>query len=111
VSLNILDGQKTITPEHLNAAVALWDYTQRSATWALGQATGDPLAEHIHTALTGSPNGLTRTQIRDLCQRNLPAERIEHALAALAAAGRAQRQRTATAGRPAQLWTATARTP
>ncbi len=102
----LLDGQKTIAPEHLNAAAALWNYTQRSAAWALGQATGDPLAEQIHAALTRSPDGLTRTQIRDLCQRNLPADRVEHALHALAAAGRAQQQRTQTAGRPAETWTA-----
>ena len=102
----LLDGQKTIQPEHLHPALALWDYAHRSAAWALGQATGDPLAEQIHTALQRSPDGLTRTQIRDLCQRNLPAERVEQALASLAAAGRAHRGRTLTAGRPAELWTA-----
>jgi hypothetical protein len=102
----LLDGQKTIQPEHLHAAAALWDYAQRSAAWALGQATGDPLAEHIHAALARSPDGLTRTQIRDLCQRNLPAERVEQALHALAATGRAHHARTLTAGRPAETWTA-----
>jgi hypothetical protein len=104
----LLDGQKTITPEHLTAALALWDYASRSAAWALGQATGDPLAEQIHTALAHAPGGLTRTQIRDLCQRNLPADRIEEALAQLTAAGRASQTRTNTGGRPAELWTATA---
>jgi hypothetical protein len=104
----LLDGQKTIEPQHLTAAVALWDYAERSAAWALGQATGDPLAEHIHTALLRSPGGLTRTQIRDLCQRNLPADRVEQALQALAAAGHARQQRTLTGGRPAELWTAAA---
>ncbi|MFZ0972690.1 MAG: DUF3987 domain-containing protein [Solirubrobacteraceae bacterium] len=102
----LLDGQKTIQPEHLHAALALWDYAERSAAWALGQATGDPLAEHIHAALARSPDGLTRTQIRDLCQRNLPADRVEQALAALIAAGRASHQRTLTGGRPAELWIA-----
>ena len=102
----LLDGQSKIQPEHLHAALALWDYAARSAAWALGHATGDPLAEHIHAALTRSADGLTRTQIRDLCQRNLPAERVEQALATLAAAGRARRRRSLTAGRPAELWTA-----
>jgi hypothetical protein len=103
----LLDGQRHIQPDHLRAALALWDYAARSAGWALGQATGDPLAEQIHAALLRSPDGLTRTQIRDLCQRNLPTERIDHALATLAAADRATRQRTLTSGRPAELWTAT----
>jgi hypothetical protein len=88
--------------------LALWDYAERSAAWALGQTTGDPLAEQIHAALTRSPDGLTRTQIRDLCQRNLPTDRVEQALNTLAAAGRAQRQRTLTGGRPAEHWTAAA---
>jgi hypothetical protein len=102
----LLDGEKTIQAEHLHAALALWDYAHRSAAWALGQTSGDPLAEHIHTALARSPDGLTRTQIRDLCQRNLPADRVEQALQALAAAGRAHQERTLTSGRPAELWTA-----
>jgi hypothetical protein len=101
----LLDGQRHIQPEHLHAALALWDYASRSAAWTLGQATGDTLAEHIHAALTRSPDGLTRTQIRDLCQRNLPADRVEQALHALATAGRAHRQQTLTGGRPAELWT------
>jgi hypothetical protein len=104
----LLDGQKTIQPEHLHPALALWNYTARSAAWALGQATGDPLAERIHTALTRSPDGLTRTQIRDLCQRNLPADRVEQALNTLVAAGRASQRRALTGGRPAELWTAAA---
>jgi hypothetical protein len=104
----LLDGQKTIQPEHLRAALALWNYAERSAAWALGQTTGDPLAEQIHAALARSPDGLTRTQIRDLCQRNLPADRVEQALTALAAAGRAHQHHTHTGGRPAEHWTATA---
>src|SRR5487761_1088617 len=101
----LLDGQKTIHPEHLHPALALWDYASRSAAWALGQSTGDLLAEQIHSALARTPEGLTRTQIRDLCQRNLPAERVEQALTTLAAAGRAQHQRPPTGGRPAERWT------
>ena len=104
----LLDGQRKIAPEHLNAALALWDYAKRSAAWALGHATGDPLAEHIHAALARTPDGLTRTQIRDLCQRNLPADRVEQALHALAATGLAHQQRTVTGGRPAERWTAQA---
>jgi hypothetical protein len=102
----LLDGQKTIRTEHLTAALALWDYAHRSAAWAITHTTGDPLAEQIHAALARSPHGLTRTQIRDLCQRNLPAERVDQALHALASTGRATRHQTRTAGRPAETWTA-----
>jgi len=87
-------------------ARTLWVYASRSAAWTLGQITGDPIAEHIHVALLRSPAGLTRTQIRDLCQRNLPSQRLDQALTNLAAAGRATRQRTRTGGRPAEIWAA-----
>jgi hypothetical protein len=103
----LIDDQTQIYEQHLKAALALWDYAQRSAAWTLGQSTGDPIAEQIHAALIRSPDGLTRTQIRDLCQRNLPGQRLDQALATLAAAGRANSQRTLTAGRPAERWTAT----
>jgi hypothetical protein len=102
----LIDGQNQIYEQHLQAALALWDYAARSASWTLGHSTGDPIAEQIHTALLRSPNGLTRTQIRDLAHRNLPAGRIDQALTALAGAGRATRQRTLTGGRPSELWTA-----
>lgn len=103
----LLDRQRHIQPAHLQAALALWDYTTRSIAWALTDATGDPLAEQIHAALVASPHGLTRTQLRDLCHRNLPGHRLDQALATLAAAGRASHQRTTTAGRPAERWSAT----
>ena len=90
--------------EHLHAALALWDYTSRSARWALGQATGDPLAEQLHAALIRAPDGLTRTQLSHHVHRNLPAEQLDRALQALTAAGRARRTRINTGGRPAERW-------
>jgi hypothetical protein len=105
----LLDRAQRIDVAHLQAALELQHYAIRSAVWALEPQTGDPLAEQIHTALRRSPDGLTRTQIRDLLHRNTPARRLDQALANLAAAGKADRQRVLTTGRPAELWTA--RTP
>ncbi len=104
----LLDGQRQIKPEHLHAALALWNYASRCANWALGAHTGDPLAEQIHAALARSPDGLTRTQLRDLFARNRSGEEIQQALTRLAATGRASSRHAATAGRPAELWNATA---
>ena len=93
---------------HLTAALALWDYALRSATWALARTTGDPLAHQIHAALTHAlPGGLTRTQLRDLLHRNPTTTQLDRALAALALDGKVTNQRVLTAGRPAKLWTAT----
>jgi hypothetical protein len=103
----LADGARQINTGHLQAALALWDYAARSASWTLQGATGDPLAEQIHAALHNHPGGLTRSQINDTLQHNQPAHQIQHALDALLLAGRATRTQIPTAGRPAELWTAT----
>lgn len=103
----LVDGQRQIGPQHLTAALALHDYAARSAAWALTGATGQPLAEHIHAALTANPAGLTRSQISDTLKHNQPAGQLDTALRALQTAGRATVTQIATGGRPAQLWTAT----
>lgn len=103
----LTDGERTINTEHLQAALALWYYAARSASWALQASTGDPLAEQIHAALRHAPDGLTRTQLRDLLQRHQPADRVDQALHALTSTGRANRTKVITAGRPAELWHAT----
>lgn len=103
----LVDGETIIRPTHLQAAVALWDYTARSVTWATRHTTADPVAEQIHAALTTAPDGLTRTQLRDLFARNLPSTRLDVALTTLAGAGRVERHRQTTAGRPAEIWVTT----
>ncbi|MGH2862078.1 MAG: DUF3987 domain-containing protein [Solirubrobacteraceae bacterium] len=102
----LADGKQQISTAHLTAALALQDYATRSAAWALEGATGQPLAEQIHTALAATPGGLTRSQISDTLRHNQPAGQLDNALTALQAAGRATVTQIATGGRPAQLWTA-----
>jgi len=106
----LTDNSRTIQPQHLDAALALWDYAQRSAVWALERTASDPLAQQIHAALKHAlPDGLTRTQLRDLLHRNPATAQLDQALAALAHDGKVASQRVLTAGRPAELWTATQR--
>jgi hypothetical protein len=102
----LIDGAVAIDVAHLNAALALWDYSARSVAMIFGAATGNPLAEQIHAALVAS-GGLTRTDVRDLFNRNRPQTAIDEALADLARTGRAHAARVVTGGRPAQLWHAT----
>lgn len=103
----LADSQHQIRPQHLTAALALHNYAARSAAWALTGATGQPLAEQIHTALAQHPGGLTRSQISQTLNHNQPAGKIDQALDALHAQGRINVTKIATGGRPAQLWTAT----
>ncbi|MDA8356419.1 MAG: hypothetical protein M0Z95_09040 [Actinomycetota bacterium] len=102
----LVDGDSVIRPTHLRGALAIWDYAARSVAWATRNTTADPVAEQIHAALATAPDGLTRTQLRDLFARNLPAKSVDRALIALGTAGRAERRRVATAGRPAEVWSA-----
>jgi hypothetical protein len=103
--LSLVEARRPVIDSiHLEAALALWDYATRSVDWALGDSSRNPLAEQIHAALRASPAGLTRTQIRGLFARNQPGSVIDHALAALAHAGRARYDRHATGGRPAETW-------
>ena len=104
----LLDGASSIKVEHLQAALALWDYAARSAVWALGDATGVPLAEQLDRILQENPAGVTLTQFRDFLHRNIPAAQIKEALEALKAAGRAERRKikNPAGGRPAELWIA-----
>ena len=104
----LADGQRQISSQHLQAALALQNYAARSAAWALTGATGQPLAEQIHATLRQHPAGLTRSQISQTLGHHQPAGQIDHALHALNAAGRATVTQIPTGGRPAQLWTAPA---
>jgi hypothetical protein len=103
----LADGQRQIAVAHLTAALALQDYAARSAAWALKGATGEPVAEQIHAALSARPGGLTRSQISQTLNHNQPAGEIDNALQALNTAGRVTVTQIPTGGRPAQLWTAT----
>jgi len=104
----LLDNTRQIQPQHLDAALALWDYARRSAVWALERTASDPLARQIHNALQHAlPDGLTRTQLRDLMHRNPTTIQLDQALAALHHDSKITSKRVLTAGRPAELWTAT----
>ncbi len=105
----LVDGAGEIAATHLESALALREYSSRSASWAFDESAGDPLAAEIWIAIRhAAPDGLTRTQIRDLCHRNQSGARIDGALAALRSAGRITRGRVITGGRPAELWSAAA---
>lgn len=81
----LLDLSPVVRVEHLEAALAVWDYCAASAGFLFGDATGDAVADQILDALrrAGSSQGLSRTQIRDLFQRNQNKQRIEAALKVL----------------------------
>lgn len=102
---SLLGSSDEILGEHVEAALALWDYAERSVGFIFEGVLGDAVANAILAKLRReSPVGVSRTEIRDLFQRNVPAARTERALAMLAGEGLARTQKEETGGRPAELW-------
>jgi len=100
----VLDKSNWIRAEHLLAALALWDYSEASARYIFGDATGDVVADRILQAIRGSTNGLTRTDIRDLFFRNISGVKIDDALCFLESHSLLRMARENTGGRPIERW-------
>ena len=85
--------------------LALWRYCEQSAQFIFGESTGDPVADRILRALRDAPDGLTRTEIRDVFGRNEKASTIQKALRVLEEYGLAGRRTiTRTGGRASERW-------
>jgi hypothetical protein len=99
-----------IDVSHLRAALAVWDYCEESVRYIFGDALGDRIADEILRALHANyPEGMTRTQIRDLFGRNRTTARIGVALSTLERHGKAKAKMVEheTGGRPTEIWIAT----
>jgi hypothetical protein len=110
----LLDCSDEIRAEHVEAALALWDYSERSVGLIFDGVLGDPVADAIVAALRrAGTEGCSRTEIRDLFTRHKNADQIERALSLLEREGLAARGKAEAGeagGRPAELWFAIAAT-
>jgi hypothetical protein len=98
-----LDCSELIRADHLMAALAVWRYAEQSARWIFGDATGDPIADTIVSALRLRP--MSRNDIRELFGRNVSSGRIAQALGILTRYGLASVQTASdTGGRPREVW-------
>lgn len=100
----LLDHSTSVRTVHLFAALAVWDYAEESARYIFGDSLGDPVAERILMAARAAPLGLSRTEIRDLFDRNKEAKEIRRALERLSDLGLLHRSQEQTAGRPSERW-------
>ena len=104
----VLDGSNgVIKLPHLKAALALWKYYEASALYIFGDSLGDPVADTILAALRNNPDGMTRTQIRDLFGRNQNSGKIDMALSLLLKRGMVASKlqpSNGKRGRPTELW-------
>jgi hypothetical protein len=100
----LLDGSPVIRIEHLEAALALWQYAEQSAAYIFGEFTGDQLADRLYREICSRPEGISRNEIYDFFGRNQRRDRIDLALAALAKDELTRSESIATGGRPEQRW-------
>ena len=92
---------------HLEAAIEIWRYAEASARHISGDAIGDPVADTILAALReAGPDGMTRTEISGLFDRNISSAKLIAALQTLVTLGVARPISRQTAGRPAEVWIA-----
>ena len=99
-----LDCSSQIMPEHLHAALAVWDYALASAKCIFGEDLGNPLADQILSALHGCPDGMTRTGLRNHFDRHKSSAEIGAALKLLSEKGLVEKSKVGTNGRPAECW-------
>jgi hypothetical protein len=103
----LLDHSTVIRLEHLEAAIALWNYCEASAQFIFGGATGDPVSDPILEALRNAGDaGMSRTNIRDLLGRNKSKERIDAALALLEDRRLAERRVNLAVSGRLEIWVA-----
>jgi hypothetical protein len=107
----LLDKSRVIRPEHHEAAMALWDYCERSAKWIFGTGTGDRNADKVLRALRYAKNGLTKTEISvEVFNRHASSAEIDEALRLLLGQNMVRCQIEMTGGAPLQRWFCSAET-
>jgi hypothetical protein len=102
-----LDASTVIMPEHLRAALAVWDYCEESARIVFGcEPHLDRHAKQILEYLEAAgAKGMTRTEIRDAFGRNVARTVIVAALGSLLELNKARFEMQATGGkRPTERW-------
>lgn len=103
----LTDGTAVIGEDHLRAAIALWEYCERSALWVFGWSTGDRRADLVLSELRAVyPNGLARDAIRQLLAKNHATSEVLAVLAEQKLAEKGAMDRTGRPGRPVEGWRA-----
>jgi excisionase family DNA binding protein len=104
----VADRSTRIRLAHLDAALSVWAYCERTVAWIWGAATGNRDADKILARLRDAERaGLSRTAIRDLFSHSKNSGAIDDALAVLIAQGLAVTETVQAGARTAQWWWAT----
>jgi len=104
----LADLSDEIRRSHVESALAVWEYAEASALYIFGDATGDPDADKVLSALKGTQGGMTRTEISELFGRNRSRQELDSIRAALIKAGRLNVTLGSEGGskKPVERWSA-----
>jgi DnaB-like helicase N terminal domain len=84
VAYALLDGSARIEAEHVQAALAVWNYCQASVRYLFGDTLGNDVADRLLDALRDRyPEGLDSTGQYELYSRNVTAQQLRDARALL----------------------------
>jgi len=72
----LMDKSELIRADHLRAALALWDYSEKSALAIFGEAMGDPSVDKVREALKAKGE-LTLTEVYGLFGRHADKAEVE----------------------------------
>lgn len=101
----LMDRAKRIELQHLQAALALWRYSEASVRLIFGDRLGDPVADRILRALReAGRRGVTRTEINNLFKGSKHTGDLDAALELLRKRGKATSTTVQTGGRPSEVW-------
>jgi hypothetical protein len=98
------DGNPLITPDHIRAAAAVWQFSDASVRVIFDTQTGDPLADRLLILIsTAGDDGLSLSEQRSKLGHNHPAGDLQYAGDLLVALGVAERDKRKSAGRPSEI--------
>jgi hypothetical protein len=101
----LLDESAVIGATHLRAALALWDYCERSVAYVFGEKTGNKVADTILAALREAGEAwLGQSEVVRLFNGHGNREEIAEALGLLEESGLAVKRSVKTDGRPRTEW-------
>jgi hypothetical protein len=102
----LADCSREIRRGHVESALAVWEYAEKSALYIFGDATGDPDADKVLSTLKGVEDGMTRTEVSDLFGRNKSRQELDRIREALLKADKIRISLTNEGGskKPVERW-------
>jgi RepB DNA-primase from phage plasmid len=102
----IADHSEEMHRPHVESALAVWEYAEKSAREIFGDATGDRDADKVLSGLEDREDGLTRTEVSELFGRNKSRDELDRIQRVLLEAGRLRVTRTyeGKSKKPIERW-------